>query len=96
MNPYEVSWSVDGNSLLLRLTRGFTLASTDGNVTADLGSGVLQPQDASFTPDGKEVIFRSNHEGPWYLYAVDLKGTNIRRISGNLSASMYCLSPLKR
>jgi Tol biopolymer transport system component len=94
-NPYEVSWSVDGKILLLRLTRGFALVSAEGNTIVDMENKVIQPEDAVFTPDGRGVMFRSNHEGPSYLYAVDLKGTNIRRISGRLSASMFCLSPLK-
>lgn len=94
-NPYEVSWSVDGKILLLRSTRGFALVSAEGNTIVDMENKVIQPEDAVFTPDGRYVMFRSNHEGPSYLYAVDLKGTNIRRISGRLSASMFCLSPLK-
>jgi Tol biopolymer transport system component len=92
-NPYEVSWSVEGKILLLRSTKGFDLVSTEGNTLVDMENKVIQPQDAVFTPDGKDVMFRSNHEGPWYLYAVDIKGANLRRISGNLSASMFCLSP---
>jgi Tol biopolymer transport system component len=95
VNPYEVSWSEDGKSLLLQSTEGLTLASADGNITVDLRNRVIQSQDAVFTPDGKEVMFRSNHEGPWFLYAVDLNGANIRRASGNLSASMFCLSPIR-
>ena len=94
-NPYEVLWSVDGKILLLRFTRGFALVSAEGNTIVDLENKVIQPEDAVFTPDGRDVMFRSNHEGPSYLYAVDLKGTNMRRISGSLSASMFCLSPLK-
>lgn len=94
-NPYEVAWSVDGKMLLLRFTKGFALVSDDGRTLVDMENKVIQPQDAVFTPDGKNVLFRSNHEGPWYLYAVDLKGNNIRRISGRLSTSMFCLSPLR-
>jgi Tol biopolymer transport system component len=94
VNPYEVSWSVDGRSLLLQSTNGITLASADGNVVVDLKNKVIQPQDAVFTPDGKDVMFRSNHEGHWYLYVVDVKGANVRRISGSLSSSMFCLSPV--
>jgi Tol biopolymer transport system component len=95
LNPYEVSWSVDGKMLLLRFTRGFDIVSAEGKTLVDMENRVIQPQDPVFTPDGKDVLFRSNHEGPWYLYAVDLKGDNMRRISGNLSASMFCLSPLQ-
>jgi TolB protein len=96
VNPYEVSWSVDGRSLLLQSTDGITLASADGNTIVDLKNRVIQLQDAVFTPDGKEVMFRSNHEGHWYLYAVDMNGANIRRVSGSLSSSMFSLSPVRR
>jgi Tol biopolymer transport system component len=95
VNPYEVSWSVDGKHLLLQSIKGITIASVDGSGTIGLRNTVLKPQDTVFTPDGRGVMFRSNHEGPWYLYMVDLNGDNIRRISGNLSASMFSLSPLK-
>jgi TolB protein len=94
VNPYGVSWSVDGRFLLLQSIDGITVASADGNTIVDLRNRVVQPQDAVFTPDGKEVMFRSNHEGPWHLYVVDMNGANIRRITGNLSSSTFCLSPV--
>jgi Tol biopolymer transport system component len=93
-DPYEVQWSADGKFLLLKSYNGFVLASADGNKTVDMRNKVIQPQDPSFTPDGSEVMFRSNHEGPWYLYSVDLNGAKTRRISGNLSSSTFCFSPL--
>jgi Tol biopolymer transport system component len=95
VNPYEISWSKDGKFLLLRSTDGFTLASLDGNTLVDLNKKVIKPQDAVFTPDGKQVMFRSNHDGPFYLYVVDMNGANIRRFSGHLSASTFCVSPLR-
>ncbi len=94
-NPYEVSWSVDGKSLLLQSVDGITVASLDGNTLLDFRNRAIKTVDAVFTPDGKEIMFRSNHEGPWYLYAADLKETNVRRISGRLSASTFCLSPIR-
>jgi TolB protein len=95
LNAYEVSWSTDGKSLLLQSAEGLFLAYPDENRTVRLTSGVVQPRDAVFTPDGRGVMFRSNHEGDWYLYAVDLNGGSLRKISGRLSASTFCLSPLK-
>jgi Tol biopolymer transport system component len=94
-NPYEVSWSVDGKIVLLRTVKGFTLASAEEDNSVELKNIVIQPQDAVFTPDGKEVMFRSNEDGPWYLFVADLKGGNIRRISGNLSVDTFCLSPIR-
>ena len=96
VTAYEVSWSLDGRSLLLQSAEGVTLASADGARTISLAQRLVQPRDAVFTPDGREIMFRSNHEGVWHLYAVDLAGAHLRRITGNLSASMFCLSPLKR
>jgi Tol biopolymer transport system component len=93
VDPYEVFWSVNGRYVLLRTTKGFVLASPDRDGVIEMKNQVIEPQDALFTPDGKEVMFRSNHEGPWYIYAVGLDGANIRRISGNLSAASFCLSP---
>ena len=95
LNAYEVSWSTNGKSLLLQSPEGLSLAYPDENRTVRLTIGVVQPRDAVFTPDGREVMFRSNHEGDWYLYAVDLNGGNLRKVSGRLSAATFCLSPLK-
>jgi Tol biopolymer transport system component len=95
VNAYEVSWSPDGKSLLLQSAEGITLEYPDENRAVRLSIGAIQPKNAVFTPDGQEVMFRSNHEGEWYLYAVDLKGSNLRRVSGSLSVSMFCLSSLK-
>ena len=93
ITAFEVAWSADGKFLLLESAEGVTLASADSSKTVGLAQGSVQPKDAVFTPDGREVIFRSRHEGVWNLYAVDLNGSNIRRITGNLSPSTFCLSP---
>ena len=95
LNAYEVSWSPSGKSLLLWSAEGLFLVFPDENKTVRLTGGVVQPRDAVLTPDGRGVMFRSNHEGEWYLYAVDLNGGNLRKISGRLTASTFCLSPLK-
>ena len=92
IDAYEVAWSRDGKWLLLKTAKGFTLQSADENLTVEMKNKVIQPQDSVFTPDGKGVMFRSNHEGPNYLYTVDMNGDNIRRISGELSASWFSLS----
>ena len=85
----------NGNFFSSNLPEGLSLAYPNENRTVWLTSGVVQPRDAVFTPDGREVMFRSNHEGDWYLYVVDLNGGNLRKISGRLSAATFCLSPLK-
>jgi len=90
----EVSWSPDGKSLLIQSPGVLNLVYVDENRTVTLTGGTIEPLDAIFTPDGKEVMFRSDHEGDWNLYAVDLKSRKVRRITGQLTASMFCLSPL--
>lgn len=94
MMAFEAAWSPDGRSLLLQSASGLILTDADGKKKTDLMPGLGRPLDAVFTPDGREVMFRSNHEGQWNLYAVDLNGAHLRRITGDLSSSMFCLSPL--
>jgi Tol biopolymer transport system component len=93
-NAFEVAWSKDGKSLLLLSAEGISLAHLDDNRTLRLTSGLIQPRDAVFAPDGEDVLFRSNHEGQWYLYAVNVNNKRIRRITDNLTASQFCVSPL--
>lgn len=92
----EVSWSPDGKNFLLQSGSGFYAVGAEGGNPVKI-SGVLErPMDAVFTPDGRKVMFRSNHEGDWHLYTVDLSGASLKRIIGQLSASQFCLSPLLR
>jgi Tol biopolymer transport system component len=91
----EVSWSPDGKALLIQTPGSLLLSFIDENREVILTSGTIEPHDAVFAPDGKEVIFRSPHEGDWHLYAVDPKTLKVRKITGQLTASMFCLSPLQ-
>jgi Tol biopolymer transport system component len=92
---YEVAWSPDGKSLLIQSASELVLASSDGSHSSDLTPVIGRPLDAVFTPDGKEVMFRLNYEGTWHLYAVKPDTKKPRQITGNLSASTFCLSPLR-
>jgi Tol biopolymer transport system component len=92
---FSVSWSPGGKRLLLQAGSGLFLTDADGKRTTSLAPGIGRPLDALFTPDGREVIFRSDQEGEWSLYIVGLDGKNLRKISGKLSASSFCLSPLQ-
>jgi len=91
---YDADWSLDGTSLLIQSAAGLTLMELEGKSTIALAPKIGRPLDAIFTPDGQEVVFRSDHEGSWHLYAVDLSGSNVRRITGRLTASTFCFSPL--
>ncbi len=95
MPAQEVSWAPDGKALLVQSPGGLALVYVNDNRTVNLTGGTIEPKDAVFAPDGKEVIFRSPHEGDWNLYAVDVTTLKIRRITGQLTASMFCLSPLQ-
>jgi Tol biopolymer transport system component len=90
----EISWSPDGKALLVQTPAALVLDYVDENRSLSLTGGTIEPKDGVFSPTGSEIIFRSPHEGDWNLYAVDLKTLKIRRITGHLTASMFCLSPL--
>jgi TolB protein len=93
-NVREVSWSPDGQHLLIQTAGWLSLADAVGNGILRLTGGAVEPRDGVFAPDGAEVLFRSDHEEEWHLYAVDIKSLKLRRITGRLSASMFCVSPL--
>jgi len=90
----EVSWAPDGKNLLLQSASGFYVVGAGGVNPVKISGVAERPMDVVFTPDGQKVMFRSNHEGDWHLYTVDLNGANLKRIIGSLSASQFCLSPL--
>ncbi|MBN1566455.1 MAG: PD40 domain-containing protein [Acidobacteria bacterium] len=95
MAASSATWSPDGKLLLLQSAAGIILTDSTGAKSTNPTPKISRPMDAQFTPDGKEIFFRSNHEGQWNLYAVELKSYNLRRITGKLSSSTYCLSPLQ-
>jgi len=90
-----IVWSPDGKMLLLQTAAGVVLTDLAGEKSANPIPNIRRPMEAQFTPDGKEIIFRSDHEGEWNLYAVELKSYHLRRITGELSSLTYCLSPLR-
>jgi Tol biopolymer transport system component len=95
MAASSAAWSPDGTMLLLQSAAGLILTDISGQKSANPIPRIAHPVDAQFTPDGRELLFRSEHEGKWHLYAVELKNWNMRRITGGLTASTYCLSPLR-
>ncbi len=90
---YEASWSPDGKLLMISSPNGIYLVGAEGEKPLKLPLVTDRPLDALFTPDGQRIMFRSNHEGDWHIYSVDLKGGGSKRITGRLSAASFCLSP---
>ncbi len=94
MMTSEVHWSPDGRTLLLQSVGGFYVVPATGGNPTQISGNLDRPLDPVFTPDGRKVMFRSNHEGDWHLYTVDLDGSNLKRAVGQFSAAQFCLSPL--
>ncbi len=94
MATYGIAWSPDGTKLLLRVVGGIFLIDAGGGDPVRIKAPTNNLLDATFSPDGKEVMFRSKYEGDWNLYAVDLQSQKCRRLTEQLTAFMFCLSPL--
>lgn len=94
MEAFSATWSPDGKSLLIQSATGLDLMDLEKKETVSLAPQIGRPLEGMFTPDGQKIMFRSNHEGAWHLYAIDLNSLDMRRLTGRLTASTYCLSPL--
>ncbi len=93
LDTYGMSWSPDGKSLLLQVVGAIYLAFPDGAAPVKLPAPTDSVLDAVFTPDGKRVMFRSNYEGDWNLYTIDLGDRKCRRVTEQLTAFSFALSP---
>ncbi len=91
---YELSWSPDGKLLMIQSPSGIYLMEKGKGKPIRLPLETDRPLDAVFTPDGRRIMFRSSQEGEWHLYSVDLQGGTSKRVTGRLTASSFCLSPL--
>ena len=89
----RVSWSPDGRSLLVAFNPSRIVDVTTG-ATSELGDGMM---DATFTPDGRGVIYRTSAANVGGIYAVDVNGTNRRKLIANPdSPSSFTVSPFLR
>ncbi len=91
---FEAAWSPDSKQLMLQSSSGIYLVSVSGGKPLRLSVGSDRPLDATFTPDGKGILYRSNDEGEWQIYEFDFSGGARKRITSRMSAGSYCLSPL--
>lgn len=89
----RVSWSPDGRSLLVVSNLSHIVDVTTG-ATSELGNGMMDP---TFAPDGHCVIYRTFEAGVGSVFAVDVNGTNRRKLTANPNgASLFAVSPLLR
>jgi TolB protein len=89
---YSVFWSPDGKLLLAQWDGGASLMDAEGKKTKNMASE-MSPIDMVFAPDMKKMMFRSNHEGDWHIYSIDLNGQHLRKIL-EFPTPSFCLSPM--
>jgi Tol biopolymer transport system component len=59
-----------------------------------VGAGLRSIANASFTPDGRRIVFCSNDYGSWKIYSTGLDGQKRKTLTLKTTSSNYCLSPL--
>src|SRR5262249_38380426 len=102
---YALSWAPKGDRIAFTHGSAFEMpdskAETDIEViapdgtqrkalTAKAGDNAFP----SFSPDGKQLVFRSNRHGPKNLYIMNVDGTDVRRLTeGKWTDTMCNWSP---
>src|SRR5262249_52575534 len=66
------AWTPDGRHIMYACPEGICLVDVRKGETHVLVDGV-HPADVVLTPDAKRLIYRSNEESSWNIYAVDLR-----------------------
>ena len=103
-SPWRPSWSRDGRWIVCAVGPTFGGPDTlvdlwkflpDGsgavNVTADCPANDGFPD---FSPDGKQIVFRSGRDGNHEIYLTDADGGNVRRLTDDgVTATMPAFSP---
>ena len=77
----SVSWSPDNKNLLIRASRASYILNVDENYGTRLELGPGRVLDETFSPDGREVIYRSNADGKDQIYAIHVDGSGRRKLS---------------
>ncbi len=89
----SVSWSANSKNILIRASTGVYIVNIEENYGTRLALGPGRVLDEIFSPDGGEVIFRSNEEGKVQIYAIRVDGTGRRKLSDGAGAdSMFAVS----
>jgi Tol biopolymer transport system component len=94
--PSYVLWSLDGSMLLLQSADKARLIDPNGQKHVNLSAeaGLKSIVNATFTPDGKRLMFCSNDSGTWRVYSIGVDGGNRKTVTIRASSSNFCLSPL--
>ena len=66
-----VTWSPDGQSLLIENDGQLVLSGADGRNPKELTKAGEPALDGEYSPDGKDVYYRSKVNGTWTLMSVD-------------------------
>lgn len=61
------------------------ISNADGTGVTLLTTGGINT-DPAFSPDGKQVVFKSNRTGNYEIHRVDVDGTNVVRLTNNTAA----------
>jgi len=89
----SVSWSPNSKSILIRASAAGYVLNVEENYGMKLALGGGRVLDEIFSPDGNEVIYRSNEEGKDQIYAIRVDGTGRRKLSDGVGAdSMFAVS----
>ncbi len=64
-------------------TRDLFIIDKEGNIVSQLTDDDFQNTDAHFSPDGKQVVFRSNRNGKGYseLFIINADGSNLKQLT---------------
>ena len=94
---WNVAWSPDGKRLLTQAARHFCIVDVEQKDCTRLSPGEGRVLDAVFSPDGRDVLFRSNESGKDRIYAIKVDGTGRRILSDGVGEdSLFAVSPLLR
>ena len=93
---YTPGFSPDGKQLVFHSLRDgnreLYLINADGTGEKRLTNNTSEDRNASFTPDGKHILFQSDREdGRWQIYTMTLDGMCVQRLT-NLAGD--CTDPV--